>query len=420
MDRRDFIRDVGVVGSYLGIVPSAWPRPAINKATRLSPQNPKAVAMWDFSWLLRTYRGGSFENWDKALDELIIRGYDALRIDVFPQFIAKNEEGIASESYFLPKKGYHPALWGNEYSTTITPKEGLVTFLKKCAERNISIIPSSWFYGHGTKRNQEFSGIEGLTKAWNETLHFLSENDLLQNVMYIDVLNEYPLWHGYSWLNKELQNYGPGLSKKPFDFLNERNTKCYNDLQIQIYNRFINTVLKRLKGSWPNLKFTCSLTNTLNTPWEDINPTQMDVIDIHLWMIYNQKFSQFTGYFENVHQLKGDVHYQETNKKIHEYWQKNKLELTEWLGHEVKRRSALAAEKNVPVGNTEGWGAIMWQEHPSLEWDFIKEAGIIGAKKGVEYNYSFNCSSNFTHPHFSRLWDDISWHKEVTTIIKKK
>jgi hypothetical protein len=34
-----------------------------------------AIAMWDFSWLLRHYSTGEFENWDIILDGLVKRGY---------------------------------------------------------------------------------------------------------------------------------------------------------------------------------------------------------------------------------------------------------------------------------------------------------------------------------------------------------
>jgi hypothetical protein len=55
---------------------------------------PLAIAMWDFSWLERRYPGGSYEDWDQALDELIERGYDAVRIDAFPHFVATDPRRI--------------------------------------------------------------------------------------------------------------------------------------------------------------------------------------------------------------------------------------------------------------------------------------------------------------------------------------
>ena len=71
-----------------------------------------------------------------------------------------------------------------------------------------------------------------------------------------------------------------------------------------------------------------------------------------------------------------------------------------------------------PVGNTEGWGTINWLDHPALTWDIIKEAGEICASLGAKHGYRFNCTSNFTHPQFPRLWNDIAWHQSLTAKIR--
>ena len=93
-------------------------------------------------------------------------------------------------------------------------------------------------------------------------------------------------------------------------------------------------------------------------------------------------------------------------------------QLKDWLNTAILERKKAAQEHQIPLGNTEGWGPVIWMDHPNLDWSFVKEAGLAGARLGVENDYSFNCSSNFTHPHFS-LWEDIEWHKEITGIIRK-
>jgi sugar phosphate isomerase/epimerase len=44
--------------------------------------------MWDISWLLRRWPGAGFEDWDQALDELVERGYDAVRLEAFPHLLS--------------------------------------------------------------------------------------------------------------------------------------------------------------------------------------------------------------------------------------------------------------------------------------------------------------------------------------------
>ncbi len=417
MERRNFLAQLG-----LGLASCATPRNSHiflphNQVQLLNTQSPKAIAMWDFSWLLRQYKGGGFEDWDKVLDELTERGYNALRIDCFPQFISKDSHGIRQERYHLPKSGWHPTLWGNAYTIDIEPEQGLIRFIKKCHDRNIYLVLSTWFYGHGTGRNKNFIGPGGLVDAWDNVLKLLSDNDLLHNILYIDILNEYPLWHGYQWLTEqltELQN----TKARSFDFLNITGKRQYTADQITFYNRFVNDVISELKAKWPGLLFMASQTNTLNTPWQDLDISQFEVLDIHLWLVYNQAFSDYSKYFSHIHTLKNDSQFLSTYLKMKQYWSSHQSALTEWLSAAMEERKLAASRYNIPHGNTEGWGSVMWMDHPDLDWNFIKESGLIAAQLGVDHDYTFNCSSNFTHPHFN-LWQDISWHKEVTRTIRK-
>lgn len=50
--------------------------------------HPLAITMWDFSWIERRWDGAGFADWDDALDQLVERGYDAVRIDAFPHLIS--------------------------------------------------------------------------------------------------------------------------------------------------------------------------------------------------------------------------------------------------------------------------------------------------------------------------------------------
>ena len=55
--------------------------------------SPRAITMWDFSWLERRWPGAGYEDWDKVLDELLERGYNAMRIDAYPHLVAENPTG---------------------------------------------------------------------------------------------------------------------------------------------------------------------------------------------------------------------------------------------------------------------------------------------------------------------------------------
>ena len=95
-------------------------------------KKPLAIAMWDFSWILRHHRYGEFENWDKVLDQLAGRGYNALRLDVMPQYVAADTDGVITEEFRSVKKDWAPAKWGNDYTMSFRPREALLEFLPLC------------------------------------------------------------------------------------------------------------------------------------------------------------------------------------------------------------------------------------------------------------------------------------------------
>lgn len=73
---------------------------------------------------------------------------------------------------------------------------------------------------------------------------------------------------------------------------------------------------------------------------------------------------------------------------------------------------------HTPVGNTEGWGFIFWVTDTD-DWTFNKRAAEICVDLAIKYNYSFICTTNYTHPHFRKLWDDVQWHQKITSKIKQ-
>ena len=81
-DRRTFIKKasmaagiIGLNGIYKNSEP-AFPQANQTEKVRVSKLlKPVAIAMWDFSWILRHHRYGEFENWDNILEGLEERGY---------------------------------------------------------------------------------------------------------------------------------------------------------------------------------------------------------------------------------------------------------------------------------------------------------------------------------------------------------
>ena len=143
------------------------------------------------------------------------------------------------------------------------------------------------------------------------------------------------------------------------------------------------------------------------------------VLDAHIWFVYHEPFGSLTGYFSKIHKMENDLGFEKTYQSMKAYWQIHRRDMRDWRDQEISKRAELARRHGIPCGNTEGWGPICWMEHPFLDWEWTKEAGEACVDLAVKHGYRFICTSNFTHPQFGTLWNDLRWHKKLTTIIRK-
>ncbi|NOR76255.1 MAG: hypothetical protein GQ525_14000, partial [Draconibacterium sp.] len=260
-NRRNFIKSASVATGAI-VLPSILKAEYSNKkykantlkANLLKMNNPLAIAMWDYSWMLRHHQFGEFEDWDKVLDDFIERGYNALRIDCFPHLIAADRTGEIQEEFLHEREAYKPAYWGNQYTMRSHPRKDLIEFLTKCKERGIYIGLSTWFMG--TDRINDTKSIDDFVRVWDETLQFIADNNLMQDVIYVDLLNEYPLWHGLEWFKNEMNQRGneklfkennPDANVPDGVFIKRKNSR-FTSLQAEFFQNFIDTTILKLKA----------------------------------------------------------------------------------------------------------------------------------------------------------------------------
>ncbi len=139
-------------------------------------------------------------------------------------------------------------------------------------------------------------------------------------------------------------------------------------------------------------------------------------MDFHVWFHHNGMIGGHIGTAANTaidRDLRTDY------AALMSCWKENKKPLVEWIDTMITSIAKKAADNKIVCGNTEGWGPIGWYDHPDLPWDWVKESAEICVDLAKEHNeYKFICTSNFTHPQFSGMWEDISWHRMITDRIR--
>lgn len=362
------------------------------------------IVMWDFTWLEQHYRGGHFENFDEVIDGLVERGYEAVRIDVYPHLIAADQNGNIQDTFHFDHNGaIGSSVWGRCFSIELNVRTLVVEFIKKLQQRGIKIGLSTWIRPVREKRDEQIGDASDFIRIWDETLTFLKENDCLENVIYVDLLNEYPLYHGYKTFSEKFQALKDDREK-----------------QDSFYWNVAEQALASLRAKWPEYRFLFSQTEN-HFSKRDLNKdySLFDALDVHIWMTHNHDLLNQLPYFYESHCMTTDVHFKETNKKLHDLYFNDEEKYNRFMREHINTVAELGRKYRIPVGNTEGWGIVIWREHPYLEWDFIKHAGLVSAKMAVEAGYAFVCSCNFCHPEFPGIWNDVEWHKKITDIIKQ-
>lgn len=292
LNRRDFMRNTTLV-SGAAILPAAMlacekekkGKPNKTRANLAGMKNPLAIAMWDYSWMYG----------------MLDRGYNALRIDCFPQFIAADDNEKIDDELLHVRESWKPALWGNDFTMRSHPRKDLIEFMTKCKERGIYIGLSTWFMQHGTSRNLDTTSINDFVRVWDETLQFIKDHDLIQDVIYVDLLNEYPLWHGLEWFKKEMNERGnEELFKEnnpdanvPDEVFMQRENGGYTQLQANYSQNFIDATIKKLKAKWPEIPFFASFPGAADLNSVDVS--DFDAIDPHYWFGHKVDFAKETG-----------------------------------------------------------------------------------------------------------------------------
>lgn len=352
--------------------------------------NTLAITMWDFSWLERGWPGAGYEDWDKALDELKARGYDAVRIDAFPHLVAIDPY---REWELLPH--WNQQDWGSPATNRVKVQPSLNQFIKKCSDREIKVALSAWYRTDRDNSALLIPSPQKHAEIWIKTLETIDNEGLLDNILYVDLCNEWPLevWAPF-YKTKNLQR--SWTSQDSVDWMK--------------------TAVETVRKRYPSLKYCFSITNDFDK-WRGVDVSYFDLLELHLWMAqcsdeeffrridYNYERFDSVGY-ENV------VKYAERlYQSCPDYWLSK-------LKDGIKNLADWASDVNLPIITTECWSIVDYKDWPLLNWGWIKEICEFGVNEALKTGkWSALATSNFCGPQFHGMWDDIEWHKKMTNRI---
>ncbi|MFC4778772.1 cellulase-like family protein [Paenibacillus sp. GCM10023252] len=351
---------------------------------------PLAITMWDFSWLERRWAGAGYEDWDKALDELIERGYDAVRIDAYPHLIDADGE---KEWTLIPR--WNQQVWGAASLTRVSQvARHLVEFMSICKRKGIAIGLSTWFRQDEDDIRMNLKTPGDLARIWRSTLKVVEEAGLMDSLLFVDLVNEYP---AKPWT--------------PFLYAAAESDEVTRDSVISV--KWMKESLAILRESYPDLNYTFS-----DYDYQGIESREVDYLDFlepHLWLPTFTDWDQQVGYKYEAFESTG---YDNLVKHAANVYYSNQSYWDGAIVDGIERIAAWSRRTGKPLITTECWGVVDWKDWPLLDWEMVKgmcELGVrTAASKGV---WVAIATSNFCGPQFVGMWRDIHWHRKLTDII---
>jgi hypothetical protein len=355
---------------------------------------PLAITMWDFSWLERRWPGAGYEDWDRALDELVERGYDAVRIDAYPHLVA----GDPHHAWRL-RPCWHFEQWGSPEPVTVRVLPALLEFIHACAERNLTVALSSWFREDDLDIRSQIHTPADLARIWDVTLSAIEEAGLGDAIYFVDLVNEWPLpmWTPFLYDDPDAEP----LSRA--------------DEKVRTWTR---EAISTLRAAHPRYRYTLSCClETTGVDGEELS--EMDLLEPHVWLTpqATEEFYDEIGY---------DLHHSQFDPNAYaplsgpaerlyrsdpERWQRI---LTDYIGQVADWSRATGK----PLVTTECWGIVNYKDGPGRDWGWVKELCETGVRAALATGrWEALATNNFCGPQFTGLWRDIDWHRRMTDAI---
>ena len=399
MNRRNFIKQttIATLGSFssLDILGSSIEQEIENVSLERRKVPPRAISMWDFSWLERRWPGAGYEDWDKILDELLIRGYNAIRIDAYPHLIAENP----TKEWML-KEVWNQQVWGSPDLNVVQVQPNLNKFLLKCKERGIKVGLSSWYRQDVDDVRMKITAPDKMADCWISTLRTIEQVGLLDTILYVDLCNE---WPGNLWA--------------PF-FSSQYPHIVWGEWYKEESLFWMKRTLERMRVKYPDMPFLFSFDCWDVHKYEEVDTSFLDLFEHHIWMVHqnNNEFYKKVDYKDGQFLPEAYKKVVKVAEKLYKakplYWQK-------LLTDKIKLTGEVAKKVGRPLVTTECWGIVDYKDWPLLNWDWVKELCALGTVTAAQTGMWVGiATSNFCGPQFVGMWRDVKWHQEMTAIIK--
>jgi len=357
------------------------------------------LVMWDNAFVLRHGPGGSFEDFDRVLDEAIERGYNTLRLDPMPQWIdlLRPEREL---SWPDPKQPLMPWNW----NTAVKGPVGawIIEFVEKMLSRKLHYTVSAWWpmdEARGPKPLRRPKDHREGAEMWVTMLTEWKRRFGFEGLVYVDLANEVPYFFpGFLERMKEATGCDWGVP-------------AFGGAQSAFIARELNEALDLLRREFPELRFTASIHGDVR--WLDV-PVEFDCLDVHFYADADPRWTHRTRFHERMPVLFTDDSWHE------DYSDRcNKARAAAAPMFRARQRGKLgqfaawAQQRGMPLTTSESWASWYMIDRPGIDWGWLLEWAEWSVDDAIEYGMWGWTPHNYCQPQFEN-WKDVRWHRRLT------
>ena len=374
------------------------PSPVASGPVLLRCPRPRAITMWDFSWLERRWPGAGYEDWDEALDGLVERGYDAVRIDAYPHLVAAD-----AGREWLIEPVWDQQVWGSPAPIRVRVQPALNAFLAACRSRGIAVALSTWFRADTAETHRRIDSAQAMADIWIATLRTIEDAGLLDALLWVDLCNE---WPGDIWA--------------PF-FRNEPPELTWGGWHTPVSMAWMRESLAAVRAVYPGLPLCYSFDGMEDRYYteRDLRGAGFGLIEHHCWMAKENdgEFAKAVGYgyerFSSVGYRNLALRAESLYRDRPEHWRG-------LLTGRIDRLAAASRAAGLPLATTECWGIVDYKDWPLLDWAWVQELCELGTLTAAATGrWLAIATSNFCGPQFVGMWRDVEWHRRLTRAIRE-
>ena len=361
------------------------------------------IVMWDQAYLMRHIPGGSFEDYDRVLDEAMERGYNTLRLDPCPQVLdLSHPERILS--WPDPHTPYMPWDWNQAGEGPLG--QWLIEFMEKLLGRRMHYTLSCWWFTDQSGNNPFIAGCQAprthleAADLWARLLREWKQRFGFDGLVYVDIANEVPY-------------FLPGFMQRVKDETGEDwgGPRHFTPRMIELLNRELSAAFAVLRREFPELRFTASIHGDVR--WLDV-PVRFDCLDVHFYADADEAWVERTRFHDFMPVLFTDASW---HKEFSERCLKTQRAVAPML--RARQRSKLAAftawaaQGGMPLTTSESWASWYYYDSPDLDWGWLLEWAEWSVEDAIEFGMWGWTPHNYCQPQFVN-WKDVGWHRRLT------